>query len=71
MLMGLPTPIRKMLVWAAQDPLAFFSYPWVRYQERRFLSMGERNIRHAKRRFRIAIAPQGIRRPAARPSHEA
>jgi len=55
----------------ASNPLAFFSYPWVRYQERRFLSMGERNIRHAKRRLRTAIAPQGIRRPAARPSHQA
>ena len=35
------------------------------------MSMGVRMIRHVKRRLRIAIAAQGIRRPAARPSHQA
>jgi hypothetical protein len=79
--MARPAPLREFLEWSvrrvhaparrklgvgrASNSLAFFSYPWVRYQERRFLSMGERNIRHAKRRVRIAVAPQGIRRPEA------
>src|ERR1035441_3566564 len=55
----------------ASNPLAFFTYRWVRYQERRLMSMGVRTIRHVQRRLRIAIAAQGIRRPPARPSHQA
>jgi hypothetical protein len=42
-------------------PLAFLSYRWVRYQERRLLSIGERMVCHVKRRLRIAITPQSIR----------
>ena len=43
-------------VRVASNPLAFFSYRWVRYQERRLMSIGGHNV-HVKRRLRIAIAP--------------
>src|ERR1017187_6899295 len=62
--------LRTMGVVPRKYPLAFFSYRWVRYQERGLMSIGPCTVSHAKRRLRIAIAPQGIRRPAARPSHE-
>lgn len=34
------------------------------------MSIGRRAIRHAKRRLCIAIAPKGIRRPAAGPGYQ-